>query len=78
VESEQGFDAVLAMPGISHDSVAPPRCVRCGEVVGVYEPTVRVVGEIVDRTSRAADPLRSDDPTAVYYHRDCYSGVEGQ
>lgn len=34
----------------------PLRCVRCGDVIGVYEPLVHVVGGVAHRTSRAARP----------------------
>ena len=32
------------------------RCARCGEVIGVYEPLVHLVGGIAQTTSRAANP----------------------
>ena len=37
-------------------AVAPPRCAACGEVIGVYEPLVHLVGGTAHTTSRAADP----------------------
>jgi hypothetical protein len=46
---------------------ARPRCTRCGEVIGVYEPLVHVVDGVTLRTSRAARPEVVDAPGAVYH-----------
>ena len=49
------------------------RCTACGDVIGVYEPTV-VVDELgVRHTSLAADPDMQLKPGAGHYHRSCYS-----
>lgn len=49
----------------------PPRCDRCGDVIGVYDPLVHVAGETARRTSRAAEP---DVVTIAgrVYHDECY------
>lgn len=46
------------MEAMEHDpaGAAAPRCTRCGEVIGVYEPLVHVVDGVAHRTSRAANP----------------------
>jgi hypothetical protein len=49
----------------------PLRCARCGELIGVYEPLVHVIGETVRRTSRAADPEIATQ-TGCFYHDGCY------
>jgi hypothetical protein len=49
-----------------------PRCRRCRDVIGVYEPLVLLVDGGLRETSRAADP----DVTALdgdLYHRSCYA-----
>lgn len=48
-----------------------PRCARCGDVIGVYEPLVHVREALVRRTSRAAEPQIVSASGAVY-HEDCY------
>jgi hypothetical protein len=50
----------------------PPRCRHCGEPMGVYEPVVHVVQGRPIKTSRAAEPTLSTDPSAVIYHFLCY------
>lgn len=53
---------------------APPRCARCGDVIGVYEPLVLVRGESIRVTSRAAEPgVLGDD--GVGYHAGCHEGA---
>lgn len=62
--------AALEEPYLSE---GPPRCARCGDVMGVYEPLIHVADERVRRTSRAAEPdvCRAD---GVCYHASCYEG----
>jgi len=47
----------------------PPRCAHCGDVTGVYEPYVLVVGLHGSRASRPHLPL-----DAILYHRACHAG----
>jgi hypothetical protein len=49
----------------------PPRCAACGEVLGVYEPVVRVVEDRVYPVSRAtgSGPLTPD--AGDFYHAGC-------
>jgi len=49
-----------------------PRCKLCGDRVGVYEPAVYVIGMLVKRTSRAAEPQLDAIPGRVVFHADCY------
>jgi hypothetical protein len=52
-----------------------PRCRRCGEVIGVYEPLIHVVGGLSHRTSRAACPRLSANASEALYHAACYEGA---
>lgn len=47
------------------------RCHHCGEVIGVYEPLMRLVDGDAQETSRAREP---DTTSRVgdCYHRACY------
>jgi hypothetical protein len=47
------------------------RCRRCGEVIGVYEPLIRVTEGHTVETSRAVDPQVSGRD-AEPYHRACF------
>lgn len=47
------------------------RCDDCGEVIGVYEPLVRVLDGRARETSRAREPA-SSDRGGEHYHRACY------
>ena len=47
------------------------RCRHCGEVIGVYEPLIRVSAETVIESSRAGDPELADHG-GEHYHRACY------
>jgi hypothetical protein len=49
----------------------PPRCAGCGDVIGVYEPVVHLVGQYVRKTSRAAEPEVCREG-GLCYHSDCY------
>ncbi len=50
-----------------------PRCVRCGDRIGAWEPAVVVLGDVVHRTSRAAEPeLLSDATAGTVFHAACY------
>jgi hypothetical protein len=53
---------------------APPRCVRCSDVIGVYEPLVHVVDGQAHETSRAAEHAKWH-PAGVCYHAECYAGA---
>ena len=54
------------------------RCDHCGEVIGVYEPLVRLLDGRAHESSRAREPVGSD-PAGEYYHRSCYERLgEGQ
>jgi hypothetical protein len=48
-----------------------PRCRRCGDVIGVYEPLVTFEKSHPRTTSRAAEP--GLDTAGVYYHRRCFA-----
>jgi hypothetical protein len=54
-----------------HPTGGPPNCARCGDVIGVYEPLVEVLGELARHTSRAAEPGVCTTGGACY-HRACY------
>lgn len=47
------------------------RCRRCGDVIGVYEPLIRVTEGRLLESSRAVAPELSDDD-AEHYHRACF------
>jgi len=49
----------------------PPRCQRCGDVLGVYEPLILITEGLPCATSRAAEPhlFPTTDPG---YHKACY------
>jgi hypothetical protein len=51
--------------------MGPLRCARCGAVIGVYEPLVRIVDGIARKTSRAAEPDVAEG-SAVCFHAACY------
>jgi hypothetical protein len=46
-------------------------CASCGDVIGVYEPPVHVVGGIAHKTSRAADPHLARSQPGACYHLAC-------
>jgi hypothetical protein len=48
-----------------------PKCVVCGEAIGVYEPLTHVLGDLARRTSRGAEPEVCSSH-GVCYHADCY------
>jgi hypothetical protein len=47
------------------------RCADCGEVIGVYEPLVRLLDGRVCESSRALEPA-SSDRGGEHFHRVCY------
>jgi hypothetical protein len=47
-----------------------PRCVHCGDVIGVYEPVMLAVGEKIRRTSRAAEGRLPED--GIAWHEECF------
>jgi hypothetical protein len=49
----------------------PPKCIACGRAIGVYELLVHVLGDLVRRTSRGAEPEVCSSQ-GVCYHVDCY------
>jgi hypothetical protein len=53
-----------------------PRCARCNDVIGVYEPLVQVVGDRARRTSRAAEPTLAA-LAGLIYHVECYEANPG-
>jgi hypothetical protein len=55
-----------------HFTRTPPRCERCGDVIGVYEPLMYVHATGVAESSRAADPGLSADASGLLYHAACY------
>ena len=57
------------MAAMEGEAPSPQRgsCAACGEVIGVYEPLVHVVGAIAHATSRAADPDLSHRHGLVYH-----------
>ena len=55
-----------------------PRCERCSDVIGVYDPLVHVADETARRTSRAAEPDIADVAGRMY-HDTCYRlAMEGE
>jgi hypothetical protein len=52
-----------------------PRCGACHDVIGVYEPLVRVLEGFVRYTSRAAEPLLSESGER-WYHVGCYESLD--
>ncbi len=48
-----------------------PRCTRCGEVIGVYEPLILIERGEPRETSRAAEPGSGTEGTARFHHA-CY------
>ena len=54
---------------------ATPRCVVCEDVIGVYEPIVRLIGAEPAETSRAARTGSAAALTGPLWHRDCWPGL---
>jgi hypothetical protein len=52
-----------------------PRCGVCNDVIGVYEPLVRVLEDSVRHTSRAAEPLHPYAGERLY-HLACYESLD--
>jgi hypothetical protein len=48
------------------------RCVRCGEVIGAYEPLVALLDGRTRNTSKAAE-AGGDGALGECYHRACYA-----
>jgi hypothetical protein len=48
------------------------RCRRCGDVIGVYEPMIRVVSGHAVRTSWAAQDEMLENADGEAFHVDCY------
>ena len=63
----------LATPQLRFEHVdrAVPTCAHCGDVIGVYEPTVIMLDGACRVTSRAAHPDAVDKALARYHHA-CY------
>jgi hypothetical protein len=49
----------------------PPKCVACGKAIGVYELLIHVLGDLMRRTSRGAEP-EVCSLGGTCYHADCY------
>jgi hypothetical protein len=71
-----GADSKLKMEASANHLLSDgvPRCGACNDVIGVYEPLVRVLEGSVRHTSRAAEHLR--DPGERWYHRGCYESLD--
>ncbi len=52
------------------------RCRHCGQVIGVYEPLIRLIGDRAQETSRVLDPDVAD-ADGHCYHRACYERLSG-
>jgi hypothetical protein len=50
-------------------------CALCRDVIGVYEPLVHVLGDLVSRTSLAAEPGVAI-AGGERYHADCFARSE--
>lgn len=48
------------------------RCKHCGDLIGVYEPSVVCAKGLARTTSRAAEP-DLEATGATHYHRACYA-----
>jgi hypothetical protein len=51
-------------------------CGHCGDVIGVYEPLIRLLHGRPHETSRALEPDTSSDEDC--YHRACYLRLNGK
>jgi hypothetical protein len=51
-----------------------PRCAGCGDVIGIYEPVVLVIGDAVRATSLAAEP-GGLFVAGVRYHSACHQSL---
>jgi hypothetical protein len=51
---------------------ARSRCVLCGEMIGVYEPTVYELGAYVKRSSLAAEPWLEHAEGGTVFHSECF------
>jgi hypothetical protein len=51
------------------------RCAHCGDVIGVYEPTVVLQWGETRETSRAAEP-ELEHLTTWHYHRVCHDALQ--
>jgi hypothetical protein len=58
-------------------SAGPVRCRRCGDVIGVYEPMIALVGGEPRRTSRAAAHERGGSEQECY-HAACFADGEDE
>ncbi len=61
-----------AAVGDAHLVPARLTCVRCRDVIGVYEPLIVWASGAIRETSRAAEP-ELGGPGAEYYHLDCHA-----
>lgn len=71
-----------ANPGVEATANHPssgggPRCGACNDVIGVYEPLVRVLHGSVRKTSRAAEPLLPQAGER-WYHLGCYQSLDDE
>ncbi len=51
--------------------IGAPRCHRCGDLIGVYEPMILLVDGRARETSRAAEPDAATQ--GDHYHGSCYA-----
>jgi hypothetical protein len=53
------------------------RCRHCGDVIGVYEPMIVLLGGEARKTSRAAERV-TGAPLHECYHDACYTQARGE
>lgn len=53
------------------------RCHLCGEVIGVYEPAIRLVEGNAYETSRASEPDIASQAEGIY-HRACFERMNDE
>ena len=62
----------MALSVVKGTNDGPPRCVHCGDVIGVYEVLVHVVDGMPEKTSRAAQAGLTGGSPGLFYHFVCY------
>jgi len=76
LSGSERLDSAVNPPLESLPARPRPRCGRCGDVIGVYEPMVLESPDGDRETSVAAEPhLAVTDRTC--FHRDCYAIAAG-
>ena len=56
---------------VTQERATPPRCLKCDEPIGVYEPMMVLVDGGARETSRAREPLVLESADSCF-HRDCF------